>query len=66
MTEAERDVNQPAETGPAETETFVGDVETAGETTAAEMINGPAHQKPVGAETLVPVAEETEPKSDER
>lgn len=40
----------------------VGDVETAGETTAADTINSsPANQKPVGADTLVKVAEKPEP-----
>ncbi len=35
----------------------VGDVETAGETTAAAAISGPDHQKPVGADTMVKVAD---------
>lgn len=37
----------------------VGDVETAGETTAAGTISGPAETAPVGAETLARVDERT-------
>ena len=33
----------------------VGDVETAGETTASVAISGPADQRPVGADTLAKV-----------
>ena len=33
----------------------VGDVETAGETTAAAAVSGPADTRPVGADTLVKV-----------
>lgn len=36
----------------------VGDVEDAGETTAAGMINGPADTKPVGADTMIKVSDE--------
>ena len=39
----------------------VGDVERAGETTAAAAITGPAHDKPVGADTMVKVSEEPTP-----
>lgn len=35
----------------------VGDVESAGETTAAAAIQGPTDTRPVGADTLVKVAE---------
>jgi hypothetical protein len=35
----------------------VGDVEAAGETTAASAINGPVDERPVGAETMVKVAD---------
>lgn len=38
------------------TEGGVGDVETAGETTAAVAISGPADTRPVGADTLAKVA----------
>ena len=37
------------------TEDGVGDVETAGETTAAVAISGPVDQRPVGADTLAKV-----------
>lgn len=33
----------------------VGDLETAGETTAAEMIGGPPDTRPVGAGTLADI-----------
>ncbi|HEX8493255.1 MAG TPA: hypothetical protein VF658_10475 [Pyrinomonadaceae bacterium] len=39
----------------------VGDVESAGETTAAAAIKGPTDNKPVGADTLVKVAGDTNP-----
>ena len=39
------------------TRSDVGDVETAGETTAAATISGPPDTRPVGAETLVKVEE---------
>ena len=35
----------------------VGDVETAGETTAAAAINGPTDTSPVGADTMLKVAD---------
>lgn len=35
----------------------VGDVETAGETTAAATVSGPAETKPVGADTMVKVSD---------
>lgn len=44
--------------------TSVGDVETAGETTAADTIGGTVNQKPVGADTLVKVADA--PETDEK
>ncbi|MBA3765862.1 MAG: hypothetical protein H0W99_02520 [Acidobacteria bacterium] len=45
------------DTAPSDsTERSVGDVvETAGETTAAAMISGPADTRPVGADTLAKV-----------
>ena len=39
----------------------VGDVETAGETTAAVAISGPPDTRPVGADTMVEVADAGEP-----
>ena len=44
----------------------VGDVEMAGETTAAAAINGPAHDKPVGADTMVKVADAPEREKDDQ
>ena len=44
----------------------VGDVEMAGETTAAAAISGPEHPKPVGADTMVKVADVPEPEKDDR
>lgn len=35
----------------------VGDVEDAGETTAADTINGPVDTRPVGADTMVKVSD---------
>jgi hypothetical protein len=35
----------------------VGDVETAGETAAAAAINGPTDTSPVGADTMLKVAD---------
>ena len=50
----------------AETETSaqseVGDVEDAGETTAAGMITGPTDTRPVGADTMIKVSDEPEQK----
>lgn len=43
---------------PASTRGDVGDVETAGETTAAAAIKGPTDTRPVGADTMVEVADE--------
>jgi hypothetical protein len=40
----------------------VGDVEDAGETTAAGMINGPTDTKPVGADTMIKVSDTPEEK----
>ena len=39
----------------------VGDVEMAGETTAAATISGPAETKPVGADTMVKVSDAPRP-----
>jgi hypothetical protein len=43
----------------------VGDVETAGETTAAATVSGPAETKPVGADTMVKVSDAPRPKQRE-
>ena len=48
------------DSAPAEQESHVGDTETAGETTAAATISGPPDMRPVGADTLVEVAEGTD------
>lgn len=55
-------MSEPKEGGrgegrPVPAEGDVGDVETAGETTAASAIRGPTDNRPVGADTLVEVAE---------
>ena len=39
----------------------VGDVETAGETTAASAITGPTDHRPVGADTLAKVDDTQKP-----
>ncbi|HEX8141540.1 MAG TPA: hypothetical protein VF553_03030 [Pyrinomonadaceae bacterium] len=51
---------EPERTGsdaerPEATTSGVGDVETAGETTAADTIGGPANTTPVGADTMAKV-----------
>jgi hypothetical protein len=38
----------------------IGDVETAGETTAAAAIKGPTDTRPVGADTMVKVADSSD------
>jgi hypothetical protein len=43
------------------TEGGVGDVETAGETTAAVAISGPVDQRPVGTDTLAKVGGKQKP-----
>jgi hypothetical protein len=43
----------------------VGDVETAGETTAAATIGGNENEKPVGADTLVKIQGETNTEENE-
>ena len=53
MGETDQADDQPARAGT--TGDTVGDVETAGETTAAAAISGPADTRPVGADTLVKV-----------
>jgi hypothetical protein len=41
----------------------VGDVEDAGETTAADTITGPVETRPVGSDTMLKVSAETDKKS---
>ena len=53
MIEQERTADDAAQTD--STRDKVGDVETAGETTAAAMISGPPDTKPVGADTMAKV-----------
>jgi hypothetical protein len=49
------------------TEGGVGDVETAGETTAAATVGGGSGEtKPVGADTLVKVADTPHPKKNDQ
>ena len=49
--------NEEREKDAAEqTDGDVGDVESAGETTAADTVSGPANTKPVGADTKIEVA----------
>jgi hypothetical protein len=52
----EREKNNDA-TRRGSTQGEVGDVEMAGETVAADAISGPTHDKPVGADTMVKVAD---------
>jgi hypothetical protein len=49
--------NDAARADAAEDRSGVGDVETAGETTAIAAITGPNETSPVGAETMVKVAD---------
>jgi hypothetical protein len=49
-----------------ENEGDVGDVETAGETTAAATISGPADTRPVGADTMVKVSDAPDPAEEPR
>lgn len=63
MREPERQTKDAEQTDSAP-EGDVGDVETAGETTAAATISGPAHTKPVGAETMAQVGGASDPADD--
>jgi len=54
MSEPERQTSDAEQTD-STPEGDVGDVETAGETTAAATISGPSHNKPVGADTMAQV-----------
>ena len=53
MTEADDKTSAAGQAGAAEGD--VGDLETAGETTAAEMIGGPPDTRRVGAGTLADI-----------
>ena len=55
MTEQE-ETKRDAATEADSTSGGIGDVETAGETTAAAAIKGPTDTRPVGADTMVKVA----------
>jgi hypothetical protein len=46
----------------ASAQSEVGDVEDAGETTAAGMITGPVDTRPVGSDTMLKVSDEPEQK----
>ncbi|HEX8920117.1 MAG TPA: hypothetical protein VF766_01485 [Pyrinomonadaceae bacterium] len=50
--------NADAAAREASAKSEVGDVEDAGETTAAGMIHGPVDTKPVGADTMLKVSDE--------
>jgi hypothetical protein len=65
MEEPERTADDAEQTD-ATQEGGVGDVETAGETTAASAISGPPDTKPVGADTLAKVGGASEPADDAR
>lgn len=54
-----RDINnQNADASQADSvKDNIGDVETAGEPTAVAAITGPVNSKPVGADTMIPVAD---------
>lgn len=54
----DRDDSGQADAGQSE----VGDVEDAGETTAADTIKGPVDTRPVGADTMLEVSDATEQK----
>jgi hypothetical protein len=56
MMHSEKTVNDD-EAQADSTKDDVGDVETAGETTAADTISGPPDTTPVGADTMVKVAD---------
>lgn len=60
---------QGKETDATQTDSMSGqacDVETAGETTAAACISGPTDQKPVGADTMIKVADDAPDDSKEQ
>ena len=59
-------MREPEEAGEAEAQADTNEseadaVETAGETTAAATVSGPADARPVGADTMVDVAGEPAP-----
>ena len=60
-TKPESDTSRPdSRTG------HIGDVETAGETVAADTISGPPDTRPVGADTLAKVDDKKDKKSSDR
>ena len=61
MTEADDAKNTKTQTDA--TDGDVGDLETAGETTAAEMIGGPPDTRPVGVDTIADIKVSDSPKS---
>lgn len=63
LKEPERQTDDTKQTDSTQ-EGGVGDVETAGETTAASAISGPPDTKPVGADTLAKVGGASEPADD--
>ncbi|HEX8773038.1 MAG TPA: hypothetical protein VF735_05490 [Pyrinomonadaceae bacterium] len=56
------ETNKPNDDAPRpdSTTTHVGDVETAGETVAADTISGPPDTRPVGADTLAKVNDKSD------
>jgi len=54
-------MSEQKQSGESEPAGEPGDVETAGETTAASAIKGPDDTRPVGSETTAPVEGEPEP-----
>jgi hypothetical protein len=62
MKQPDKTNKDDAQTGSADD--AVGDVETAGETTAAAAITGPTDTSPVGADTMLKVADAPEGKED--
>ena len=59
MTKQDQSEDKAAQTSSTPSE--VGDVETAGETTAAAAIHGPVDTRPVGADTMVKVEGDASP-----
>ncbi len=57
MIEPDKTNSDESQTNSTLEESGVGDLETAGETTAADVISGPADTRPVGLDTLVKVAD---------
>ena len=66
MKDANGEHDEAAENG--STKGGIGDVEAAGETTAAEMIGGPPDTRPVGLDTIanIKVSETSKPAGDDK